>query len=316
MRIGFLGKGGSGKTTMTAAFITYLQSKTDHILAIDADHNVHLKNTVGLRGEVLPLGENYQKVAQYLEGNRDVFKGMKEIPTVGTIPPSLKQSKFIRPHKNDKFLQKFALQTKGLSLLEVGTIKEKDAGNDCYHSKLNSLEVIFHHLLDKEDEFVVADATAGLDNLGTSLFFVYDLNIFVVEPTQKSISVFLQYEEVCMRFNIPLFVIVNKVVDEEDKEFVKKHIDVNKIIGFLPYSKHIKRLEQGDSEGLKNFVLEQEALFEKIYSLSTKTKRDWKGYYEKLRRIYEAECKDWWNDYYSSDLHLIHDPAFSYEKVV
>ena len=49
MKIAFVGKGGSGKSTMTSLFIRYLQAKAERdVLAIDADHLVG--GAVGARG--------------------------------------------------------------------------------------------------------------------------------------------------------------------------------------------------------------------------------------------------------------------------
>ena len=44
MRVSFLGKGGSGKTTIAASFINYLNSINKQVLAVDADINVNLGN--------------------------------------------------------------------------------------------------------------------------------------------------------------------------------------------------------------------------------------------------------------------------------
>lgn len=42
LRVSFLGKGGSGKTTMATSFIRYLENNNEKVLGIDADINVNL----------------------------------------------------------------------------------------------------------------------------------------------------------------------------------------------------------------------------------------------------------------------------------
>ena len=49
MRIAFVGKGGSGKTTLSALFAQYVNKKYP-VLAIDADLNMHLGALLGIRG--------------------------------------------------------------------------------------------------------------------------------------------------------------------------------------------------------------------------------------------------------------------------
>ena len=48
MRIAFVGKGGSGKTTLSALFTRHLVALGRPVLAIDADINQHLGQALGL----------------------------------------------------------------------------------------------------------------------------------------------------------------------------------------------------------------------------------------------------------------------------
>ena len=50
MRIAFVGKGGSGKTTVAAAFSRYLAASGRPVVAVDADINQHLAAALGYDG--------------------------------------------------------------------------------------------------------------------------------------------------------------------------------------------------------------------------------------------------------------------------
>ena len=50
MRIAFVGKGGSGKTTTAAAFSRYLAAHGRPVVAVDADINQHLAAALGHDG--------------------------------------------------------------------------------------------------------------------------------------------------------------------------------------------------------------------------------------------------------------------------
>jgi CO dehydrogenase maturation factor len=60
VKIAFVGKGGSGKTTLTGLFARYLASRAAPVVAVDADINQHLGMTLGLTEEqaaaLPPLG--------------------------------------------------------------------------------------------------------------------------------------------------------------------------------------------------------------------------------------------------------------------
>jgi CO dehydrogenase maturation factor len=309
MRISFLGKGGSGKTTTTAAFVKYLSKKYAEVLAIDADLNIHLQKALQIQGETQKLGNKFTEISDYLKGNRKLNTEM-----IGTTPPSL-DSQFILPNQEDSFIRKYTLKQDNISLLTVGSYEHADLGATCYHGKLMVLESIFHHMLDKKEDWVIADATAGVDNLGTSLFFAYDLNIFVVEPTIKSIQVFKDFLKFSDSFNLKTMCIVNKY-EPEDEEFIKNNLDTNLILGKLPKSNNVKKFEQGDNQAFESYVLECAEAFENIEKEVGKTERDWNFYLKNLIQVHQKNSQTWYNSYYSQDLETQIENDFDYEKVI
>ena len=309
MRISFLGKGGSGITTTTAAFVKYLSKNYTEVLAIDADLNIHLQKALQIKGEAQNLGNKFSEISNYLKGSRKLDTEM-----IGTTPPSF-GSKFILPNQNDFFIQKYALKQGNISLLTVGSYEHADLGATCYHGKLMVLESIFHHLLDKKNDWVIADATAGVDNLGTSLFFAYDLNIFVVEPTIKSIQVFKDFLKFSDSFKLKTMCIINKH-EPEDEEFIKNNLDANLILGKLPKSNNIKKFEQGDNQAFEKYVFECTEVFENIEKEVGKTERDWNFYLKNLIQIHQKNSQTWYNSYYSQDLETQIENDFDYAKVI
>jgi CO dehydrogenase maturation factor len=260
--------------------------------------------------DIRTIGSNFLEVSKYLKGKR---KGISTM--VATTPPSL-QSRFIYPNKDDAFIRKFGVQINDyLSLLTIGTYDESDVGHTCYHGKLNTLEAIYHHMLDNEYSHVVADATAGIDNLGTSLFFAYDLNVFIVEPTLKSIQVYKEFKKISDKEGLHTVAIINKC-EQEDEVFIHKHIDTKSIIGYVPYSTYIKKMEQGKASAFDSFIEEQKAVFTSLENyIKESVKKDWNIYYKRLLEVHIKNSKEWWNDYFHEEIDKQEDKKFSYEKV-
>ena len=307
MRITFLGKGGSGKTTLATSFIKYLEKKGKKVLAIDADINVNLGAALNMPEKY--LGDIFDDVCKDLENN-------SKKPLIGSSPAT-RESKFIRKGLNDPFLKKYATYNqKGTALLTVGTYTDNKIGYACYHSKLGSAVFIYNRLLDDKDLYVVTDATAGIDSVGTSMFNVSDLNLFVVEPTKKSIDVYKEFKNIVSNYGIDTYVVANKIRNESDIEYIKKNIDENYILGFIKDSDDLRKFEQGDQEGLDNFIKNNEQILESVLNKLNSIEKNWDKYYDIQKQIYVDDVGDWYSQFYGEDLTKYIDEKFSYKDVI
>jgi CO dehydrogenase maturation factor len=312
MRVAFLGKGGAGKTTTAAGFIKYAATRHPFVLAVDADVNAHLKSALNAEGEAKQLGLHFDEITSYLRGQRT---DLGERPIIGTTPPSLK-SNFITAKPDSPFIEKYGLKHGNITLITVGTYQEEDVGGSCYHEKLKSLAGIFHHMLDTDDDIVIADTTAGTDNVATSLSFAYDLNIFVVEPTEKSVKVFTDYVEIAGNIANKTYIIGNKIDGDEDSEFIQQTVGKDRYLGSIPLSQNLKKFEQGELDALTCFHNEQFGAFARLYDLLRSQKRDWNSYLDRLRKTYKWDCERWYSDFYGVNLQEGLDEEFTYDAVL
>ncbi|MCB9798541.1 hypothetical protein H6758_02355 [Candidatus Nomurabacteria bacterium] len=309
MRIAFLGKGGSGKTTISVAYTLYLAQKKKQVLAIDGDVNMHMAPL--LQTDQLWVHKHASDVQKYLEP----ALAEKGVPIIGTLPPTA-DAKYINVSKEDPFLKKYA--TVGLEdvpLLTVGTYESKDAGANCYHGKLQVLELMLHRLKDTKDQTAVCDMTAGIDALGTSLYMASDVNVFVVEPTLKSVQVYLDFAKAADEHSITTYALANKVVDQEDEKFLRQHIGEDMLIGIVPHSTLLRKIEQGEKGKIYDFVEINEGVFGRIEEKVSGVNRDYQAYMKELNRIYRLNCEWWYNDFYGSDLTKYIDESVNYEEV-
>ncbi len=307
MRIAFVGKGGSGKSTLCGAFIHHL-SKTQNVLAIDADVNRHLPAILGFDQQPKSLALDEESIYDYLKGSRtDIEK------FVSTTPPSA-DSVMIKPDSSDPFIKNYALSSndKRIHLLSVGRYEKEDVGDSCYHGKLYTLAAILHHTIDQQDNWIVADSTAGTDGLATSLFYAYDAYVYVVEPTLKSIKVYKDFVEATEETK-PIFVVINKA-DEQDMDFVHQYIKPNDILAVVPHSNEMRRHDQGDESAFDRFVTASTTQMQNIEKTLSKLKRDHNAYYKQLVTLHNDLAQSWGNTYYQANLEFLPSDHYDFEE--
>ncbi len=310
VKIAFLGKGGSGKTTAAAAFTRYVSTKRSLVLAIDADVNVHLKQALGIDfgSDILELGNAYEDIIEYLKGERD---DLGDAPMVASTPPCEK-SNFVTVSLDDPFIRKYATVRKNIAFLTVGSYDKEDVGSSCYHGKLYSLAALMHHLIDTEDDVVIADTTAGTDNVATSLHLAYDLNLFVVEPTEKSTKVFHDFVSLSPELKEKTYFISNKVRDDRDIDFLKNKLPEDRCLGNMSYSPYLKRFEQGKKDALEEFDKTQVQVWESVLKQLRLCDKDWGKYMEDLKASHSKVSKKWLNPFYSMSVDKQVETNFQY----
>lgn len=295
MRIAFVGKGGSGKTTLSALFAEYINKKYP-VIAIDADLNMHLG---GLLGAVtLPIEKHISHpeaakvIKTHLKGKNARIKDLAQFRK--TTPPTAESNLIYLDDSEDPILVKFGSGDKNLRLLVVGTYDSEEIGASCYHNNLAILENILSHLVDSSG-VVVTDMVAGVDAFANTLHAQFDLLVLTVEPTKRGLEVFEQYRKLAEEAGVydSLFVIGNKVRSEADAEFIKKHVPAEKLVGLFKESEYLRQKDQ-EGGALNVDLLEDEnkALLEtiekKLFSVTPDNQKRLQKLYE-LHRRYVAQ---------------------------
>ncbi|MBD3145697.1 ATP-binding protein [Microbispora bryophytorum] len=319
MRLAFVGKGGSGKTTLSSLFARYATSRGP-VVAIDADINQHLGLALGLTGSPTdglaggtaghppPLGGMLSEIKDYLRGDNPLIRDTASM--VKTTPPG-RGSRLVR--LNDPFFPSRSIE--GVSLMVTGPFEENDLGVACYHSKLGAVELYLNHLVDGPGEYVVVDMTAGADSFASGLFTRFDLTILVAEPTRQGVSVYRQYRDHAAGFDVEIAVVGNKIHAPEDVDFLREHVG-DDLLTWFGHSPAIRGMEQG-----RPFTLDalepagHLALATMLDRLDAQPK-DWTKFGRQAAEFHIRNAHAWANRATGEDLVAQIDPGFVYGPAV
>ncbi|MGF1427854.1 ATP-binding protein [Kitasatospora sp. LaBMicrA B282] len=320
MKIAFVGKGGSGKTTLSALFIRHLAAAGRPVIAVDADINQHLGPALGLTDDQaarLPaLGTHLPEIKEYLRGSNPRIGSAAEM--IKTTPPG-RGSRLLRVVEENPVYaacaRPVALDEGSVRLLVTGAFAEEDLGVSCYHSKVGAVELMLNHLVDGPDEYVVTDMTAGSDSFASGLFTRFDLTFLVAEPTRKGVSVYRQYKEYARDFGIALRVVGNKVQSAEDFAFLRREVGED-LLAVFGQSTWVRQLEQGAEPPLDSLEPENRAVLQLLRAEldAAHQHRDPRRYTAQAVHFHLRNAESWGNAKAGVDLATQVDPSFVLES--
>ncbi|WP_399941412.1 ATP-binding protein [Streptomyces sp. BBFR25] len=316
MKIAFVGKGGSGKTTLSSLFVRHLAATGAPVVAIDADINQHLGAALGLddaEAAGLPaMGEHLPLIKDHLRGSNPRIASAEKM--IKTTPPGA-GSRLLRVREDnpvyDACARPVELDGRAVRLMVTGPFTDADLGVACYHSKTGAVELCLNHLVDGRDEYVVVDMTAGSDSFASGMFTRFDITFLVAEPTRKGVSVYRQYKEYARDFGVTLKVVGNKVQGQDDLDFLRDQVGDDLLVT-VGHSDWVRSMEKGRPP---RFELLEEANGRALRALHTAVDatyelRDWERYTRQMVHFHLKNAASWGNERTGDDLAAQVDPGF------
>lgn len=299
MKIAFVGKGGSGKSTMSSLFIRYMSDKIGaDVLALDADLNMNL---AGLLGVSVPTEKHLSNPAnsvnlrKFLKGDNALIRD--ENAFLPTTPPAAGSN--LITSADDKNLLPYAVQVSqspALNLLTVGTYVAEEIGQACYHSNLFVAENLLTHTSLQNDEWLVADMVAGTDAFSYSLHLQFDAIILIAEPTPESAEVCKLYYGLAKEAGIEklVHIVANKIEDEDDLNFIRE-VTGQEPLGVIPSLSSFRKFRQRGGAVTVDMLSDQIcSVMEKIRQVSFFAEPDAAARYDMLRTLHHKLCSQYW----------------------
>jgi CO dehydrogenase maturation factor len=235
LKLAISGKGGVGKTLLSALLAREFAQNGYAVLAIDADPDTNLASALGFPSpdEITPISE------------------MKELIEERTgAKPGQPGSLFKLNPKVDDIPEKYAQKLDGIRLMVMGKVKR--GGSGCYCAENTLLQALMAHLLVARNEVVILDMAAGIEHLGRGTARAVDKLIIIVEPGRKSIETALRIKKLAQEIGLTKLVAVgNKVRNTRDQDFLRSSLPGFDFLGFIPYDEAIIDAEVSHSPPLK-----------------------------------------------------------------
>jgi CO dehydrogenase maturation factor len=310
VKIAFVGKGGSGKTTLSALFARYLAGSGAPVVAVDADINQHLAVALGLAEDeaaALPaLGARLAEIKEYLRGENPLITSAATM--VKTTPPG-RGSRLLRPLGDDPLHAGLGRDVDGVRLMVTGPFAAEDLGVSCYHAKVGAVELYLNHLVDRPGEYVVVDMTAGADSFASGLFTRFDLTFLVAEPTRRGVSVWRQYRDHAAGYDVPLAVVGNKIASPDDAAYLHDQIG-DDLIGCFGQSGFVRGQERGGPRALVGLEPDNLALLAALRARVDARVKDWPAYQRTAVEFHLRNAAAWASRAVGEDLSVQVDPEF------
>jgi CO dehydrogenase maturation factor len=221
--IAVTGKGGTGKTAVTAMLIRHLvknSGKKYRMLVIDADADANLADALGVR-----VGKTIGDMREFMQQSRFT-----------TSPDTDKQVLF------ESKLFEILIEEEGFDLLVMG----KPEGSGCYCFVNNLLRGIMDKTTANYD-LVLIDTPAGLEHFSRKTIPDLDDLIVVTDESKRGLTTGERIRDTASEIELKyrnLYVIVNKVTAGRREQVLENAKGLGlKVIGTIPYDESLAKFD-------------------------------------------------------------------------
>lgn len=210
IRIVITGKGGVGKTTITALLSHLFAKEGRRVLAIDGDPQQNLAVTLG----ILPQeAEKIIPVSQSTEYLREKTGAGPGISPGGLIT--------LNPDVSDVIDRFSVTLSKNLRLLVMGGVSQ--AGCGCLCPEYTLLAAILRHMRVLPDEVILLDTPAGMEHFGRAVADGFSCALVVADPSYNALAVAKESAKLARQLGIEqIILVVNRVGDQEEAEKIRE----------------------------------------------------------------------------------------------
>ncbi|MBW3576265.1 MAG: AAA family ATPase [Actinobacteria bacterium] len=222
MKVGIVGKGGVGKTTVSALFAQAYRERGSRVVAIDTDSNPNLGISLGL--------------------------SLQDTESIPALPRSVVVGQGSADATAESLIGEYGRATpSGVTLLTAMRVDQAGAGCTCgSHATVRSL---LSEAIDEQADVTIIDMEAGLEHLsrsGGTLAYA-DVLLVVMEPSRKSVITAARTMTLAEELGIPrVYGLGNKARAADDAEFFRATAGEFGVplAGVIPFADEVARADR------------------------------------------------------------------------
>lgn len=221
--IAVAGKGGTGKTLVSALLVNFISQKDSRLLAVDADPDSNLPEALGVEKEVRKtLGD----VRELFQVSRDEMGTMNKEQWL-----------------EGKIYAEAICECPRYDLLVMG----RPEGEGCYCFANSLLRGVLKRLM-RHYNYIIIDTEAGLEHFSRKTIDSADYVIIVTDMSRKGLATAKRIKELAKELKLnfkKMFLIANRITSREAEEKIREFAEEEglEILAVLPYDNSVAEVD-------------------------------------------------------------------------
>ena len=224
MKVLICGKGGSGKSTITALLAKSMAKRGYNVLVVDSDESnfgLHRQLGVGMPEDFM----------NYLGGKKALGEKMMKAFRSGEAA-SILEGKW----RISEIPEAYTAENGNIKMMAVGKIHDFGEGCACPMGAL--AKNLLKNIETTSEDLILVDTEAGIEHFGRGVEEGCDIILMVLDPSYESIRLSEKIRELTRKAGKPFYFILNRV-DEIKIQLMTETVGKTNILASIPSNMEI-----------------------------------------------------------------------------